>query len=172
MKKIGIVVISISLSLHAMQDDGLQEKIGYACTVLQECATMSSVGAALRTKLYNEMFFGNMHMPLSLLAIDLRTKVAFLSDKQQQESLLVAIEFLNAPVTSNGKKKCEDSFSQQCINKVNEYGPERTVAVAQKLRVLANQVIAEAERRNRSNPASPTGRGGSFLFGKSSEYKR
>ncbi|MDZ4153643.1 hypothetical protein [Methylicorpusculum sp.] len=166
MKRIGIFVVSVSLSLHAMQDDGLQEKIGYACTVLQECATSSKADAGLRNKLYNAMFLGVLHMPLALLTPDLRTKVVLLTDEQTQASLLAAIEALNTPVAVNGKKKGEDSFSQQCVNKVHEYGSEKAVVVAQQLRVLANQVIAEAERRNRSNPASPTGRGGSFVFGK------
>ncbi len=161
MKKIGLFFVCFSFSLHAMQDDGLETKIGYACALLQECATGSSADTTLRVSLYKEVFIGYQHMPLSLLAPDLRKKLVLLKDEKKQESLFAAIEYLN---TLASEYKGGNSFAQQCVRKINEYGHANAITLAQELRVLANLVIEESDKRHKSTPASPTGRG-SFLFG-------
>lgn len=164
MKKIGLFISCVSFSLFSMQEsDDLADKINYACTVLQECAMNNSVEADLRTKLHKEMFVGVKCMALSLFVRDLRTKIV-LSDEEKQASLLKAIDCLNVPISN--KNKGEDTFKQECVKRINEYGAQKAVTIAHDLRQLVNQIIDEINRKNRSNPTSPTGYSGGFVFEK------
>ncbi len=166
MKKFFLYTVLAFVQLRAMDNDELPQQVNYACTILQTYAT-SNAASQVRFELSKALFVGVKSMPIGLFSPDLAKKIRALSEKRAAKvALLKDIADLNESTAGGDKKSNEGTFAQQCVEKVNEYGQERAMRLAQALRLLADQVMAECERRKRSNPTSPTGYSGGFLFDK------